>query len=175
MLVTALLGSAVTASAAADASAASASPTNGAAQASTSPGSDRALDQASVLQKPAQLTDLSVGVRQSYDHNVFLSGADGKYLPTSHMVPPGGVAALKGFSSWVTTVSARIAVNLTPLPGAENLDRSTAAFAPLQPRERTARRHSRICLPRSLACLTAGSNSRSARFGQGGFLRNSRQ
>ena len=50
ILVTAFLGCAVTGSAAAGASAASASPTNGTAQASTSPGPDRALDQALALQ-----------------------------------------------------------------------------------------------------------------------------
>ena len=81
-------------------------------------------------EKPAWLTDLSVGVKESYDDNLFLSGVDGKYLPAVYTVPPGSVAALKGVSSWVTTVSPRIGVNFAPLIGAENLQSLTLVYAP---------------------------------------------
>ena len=40
-------------------------------------------------EKPAWLTDLSVGVKESYDDNIFLSGAAPQYLPATYTVPPG--------------------------------------------------------------------------------------
>ncbi len=79
---------------------------------------------------PAWLTDLSVGVRQSYDDNVFLAGADAQYLPKKYVVPPGSVAALKDLSSWVTTVSPKVAINVAPLLGGENLDVLSLSYAP---------------------------------------------
>lgn len=68
-------------------------------------------------QKPSWLTDLSLDVKESYDDNIYLSGVDGKFLPPSFTVPPGSVAALKGLSSFVTTVSPKIGVNFAPLLG----------------------------------------------------------
>ena len=118
------------ASVAADALAASADPINGAAQASTSSGPVHALDRALPFQRPAWLTDLSVGVRQSYDDNVFLSGADDKYLPKPYTVPPGSVVALKDMSSWVTTVSPKIAVNLAPLLDWQNIEVLSFSYTP---------------------------------------------
>jgi len=130
IVATALMGCAATAIVAADTPAASTNSTAGAAQASTSPAPDRALDRALPFQKPAWLTDLSVGVRQSYDDNVFLSGADAKYLPASYTLPPSSVAALKGVSSWVTTVSPKVGINLAPLLDSENLQTLSFVYAP---------------------------------------------
>ena len=81
-------------------------------------------------EKPAWLTDLSVGVKESYDDNIFLSGAAPQYLPATYTVPPGSVAALKGVSSWVTTVSPRIGVNFSPLLGTESLQTLSLVYAP---------------------------------------------
>jgi hypothetical protein len=67
------------------------------------------------IQKPAWLTDLSVGLKETYDDNVFASGVDPKYLPAGYTVPAGSVAALEDQSSWVTTVSPKVGVNFAPL------------------------------------------------------------
>jgi hypothetical protein len=80
--------------------------------------------------KPAWLTDLSVGVKEGYDDNVFMSGAEAKYLPATFTVPPGSVAAWKGVSSWVTTVSPKLGVNFAPLLGTENLQTLSLVYAP---------------------------------------------
>jgi hypothetical protein len=126
----ALMICAVASAVAADAPAVSTSTTNRTAQADTSSGLDRAPAWGLPLQKPAWLTDLSVGVRQSYDDNVFLAGADSKYLPPAYTVPPGSAVALRDISSWVTTVSPKVAVNLAPLLGAQNLESLSFSYAP---------------------------------------------
>jgi hypothetical protein len=64
-----------------------------------------------LFQKPAWLTDLSVGVKESYDDNVYLTGVD----PVSKPLPVGGVLAEKNHSSFVTTVSPKVGVNFAPL------------------------------------------------------------
>ena len=66
----------------------------------------------------------------SADDNVFLSGADAKYLPASYTLPPGSVAALKGVSSWVTTVSPKVGINLAPVLNSENLQTLSFVYAP---------------------------------------------
>ena len=66
-------------------------------------------------QKPAWLADLSVGVKEGYDDNVFLSGVSSQYLPPVYTVPPGSVAALENRWSWVTTISPKVGVNFVPL------------------------------------------------------------
>lgn len=71
-------------------------------------------------ERPPWLTDLSFGLKESYDSDVYLSGADHRFLPASYVVVPGGVAALKNRDSWVTTVSPKIGVNFVPLLGASN-------------------------------------------------------
>ena len=68
-------------------------------------------------EKPAWLADLSLGVKESYDDNLFLSGVDPKYLPASYTVPPGSVAALENRGTWVTTVSPKVGINFMPLLG----------------------------------------------------------
>lgn len=89
-----------------------------------------AADAANVFKKPDWLSDLSVGIRGSYDDNVFLSGAGSQYLPKVYLVPPGSVVALKDISSWVTTISPKIAVNLAPVLGGQNLEALTLCYAP---------------------------------------------
>ena len=53
------------------------------------------------ISKPLWLTDLSIGVKESYDNNVFLVSGDG--APTR--------------SSWITSVSPKIGFNFAPLLG----------------------------------------------------------
>ena len=60
--------------------------------------------------KPCWLTDLSLGVRESYDSNVFLSGVD------QNLVPPG-TTTIKNRSSWVTTISPKVGFDFAPLLG----------------------------------------------------------
>jgi len=79
------------------------------------------------LQKPAWLTDLSVGVKESYDDNAYLSGVN----PTSYTIPSGGVEALKNHSSWVTTVSPKLGFNIAPLLGDQKvLQALTFGYSP---------------------------------------------
>ena len=81
--------------------------------------------------KPAWLTDLSAAVKESYDDNVFLAGADHGFLPGGYAVPQGSVAALKDHSSWVTTISPKLGVDLAPLlGGGETLRTLSLAYAP---------------------------------------------
>ena len=68
--------------------------------------------------KPVWLTDFSLGVRESYDNNVFLAGAT---VPGGYAVPAGSLAALKDRASWITTVSPKVGVNFSPLLGATNV------------------------------------------------------
>ena len=68
----------------------------------------------SSFQRPAWLTEASVGLKESYDDNVFLSGVG---TPPHYLLPAGSVAALKDVSSWVTTVSPKLDVNFAPLLG----------------------------------------------------------
>jgi len=78
--------------------------------------------------RPDWLTDCSLGVRESYDDNIFLSGAP---VPTTYVVPAGSVAALKDRGSWITTVSPKVGVNFAPLTGATNhFSALTLAYAP---------------------------------------------
>jgi hypothetical protein len=108
----------------------SATPTSGSAQ--TDPGRPPERSGARFLsfQKPAWLTELSVGVRQSYDNNVFLSGASSPYLPRLYTLPVDSAPALKGVGSWVTTVSPRISVNVAPLLATESLQVLSLGYAP---------------------------------------------
>lgn len=86
---------------------------------------------AAALQKPAWLTDLSLGIKESYDDNVFLSGVGSKYLPPVYAVPAGSVAALENRWSWVTTVSPKLGVNFAPLLGEQTaLQTLSLAYTP---------------------------------------------
>ncbi len=68
-------------------------------------------------QKPAWLTDLSLGAKESYDDNVYLYGV----APVSAVVPGGGTLAQKNYSSWVTTVSPKVGFNFAPLLGDQSV------------------------------------------------------
>jgi hypothetical protein len=59
---------------------------------------------AAAWQKPAWLTDLTLGVKESYDDNLLLVSGNG----------------LAPQSSWVTTVSPKIGFNFAPLLGNQN-------------------------------------------------------
>jgi hypothetical protein len=86
--------------------------------------------QSSPPTKPAWLTDLSVGVKESYDDNVFESGL-GRPPSSSYTVTPGSVAALKNISSFITTVSPKVGVNFAPLLGdPKTLQALTLNYAP---------------------------------------------
>jgi len=61
---------------------------------------------ASIWEKPAWLTDLSLRVGESYDTNVYLGGVD---------VVPGDNVALRNKSSTVTTISPKIGVDFAKL------------------------------------------------------------
>lgn len=83
------------------------------------------------LTKPAWLTDCSLGIKEGYDNNVFLSGVDAQYLPPAYTVPAGSVAALKDHYSWITTVSPKVGVNFSPLAGSPtNLPLLSLTYAP---------------------------------------------
>jgi len=95
-----------------------------------SAGADTAIVPAPA-QKPAWLGDISLGLSETYDDNVFVSGVASKYLPASYVIPPGSVAALEGQASWVTTVSPKIGVNFIPLLGQQdNWSVLSLAYAP---------------------------------------------
>ena len=69
------------------------------------------------MQKPAWLTDLSLGIKENYDDNVFLQGVT---PPPGYAVQPNSVAALRNLGSWVTVVSPKIGVDFAPLLGDES-------------------------------------------------------
>ncbi len=76
-------------------------------------------------QRPAWLTELSVGVRESYDNNVYLSGVNQWDLPA------GSGETLKDRRSFVTIVSPRIGLDLAPLAREQQwLKFLTLAYAP---------------------------------------------
>ena len=80
------------------------------------------------FQRPAWLTEASLGVKESYDDNVFLSGVD---APPAYTVPAGSVAALKDRASWITTVSPKLEVNFASLLGDQKtLQVLSLAYAP---------------------------------------------
>ena len=83
------------------------------------------------LQKPAWLTELSVGVRESHDDNVYLGGADKEFLPATYKVPDGSVAAVEGHGSFFTTISPKIGVDFAKLLDANSaLQTLSLSYAP---------------------------------------------
>lgn len=79
------------------------------------------------LSKPDWLTDCSLGIKEGYDNNIFLSGVNN---PPAYAVPAGSVAAMKDRFSWITTVSPKVGVNFAPLTGVTNLSVLSLAYAP---------------------------------------------
>jgi hypothetical protein len=88
------------------------------------------LPEASKPVRLVWLTELSVGVKESYDDNVFLSGVPADHLPVSPVVPPGSVAALNNSWSWVTTVAPRAVINLAPLTGSKEISSLSFGYTP---------------------------------------------
>lgn len=86
-------------------------------------GADQPVANSAVVgfQRPPWLMDLSVGVRESWDSNVYLSGVDRRFLPPTLVLVPGSAPALKNLDSWVTTVSPKVGVNFVELAGATNV------------------------------------------------------
>jgi opacity protein-like surface antigen len=68
-------------------------------------------------QKPVWLTDLSLGIKESYDDDVYLTGVDQANRP----IPQGGVLTLKNYSSWITTLSPKVGFNFAPLLGDQDV------------------------------------------------------
>lgn len=86
-----------------------------------------ATSTSTAVQKPAWLTDLSVGFKQGYDDNVFASGVSTSGLP----IQPGSAAALKNVGSWVTTFSPKIGVDVAPLMSGQTvLEHLSLAYVP---------------------------------------------
>ena len=79
------------------------------------------------LTRPAWLTDCSLGIKESYDNNVFLSGVNN---PPATPAPAGSALALKNSCSWITMVSPKVGVNFSPLMGATNVPVMSLAYAP---------------------------------------------
>jgi len=84
--------------------------------------------------KPAWLTELSLGIREGYDNNVYLSSIEPAYATPGYQnnIPPGGVAALKNHGSWFTTVSPKVGFDFAPLIGDKSspLQALTLGYAP---------------------------------------------
>ena len=74
------------------------------------------------LTKPDWLMDLSIGVKESYDDNVFLAGAKSSTTGYSSAaalshVPSSIALATKDKASFLTSVSPKIGINFAPLLG----------------------------------------------------------
>jgi hypothetical protein len=81
-------------------------------------------------QKPAWLSELSFSTRESYDNNIFLSGADARYYP-AYSAPSGSAVAYKNSSAWVTTLTPKVGFNLLPFwNGQGSLQTLSLAYAP---------------------------------------------
>jgi hypothetical protein len=94
----------------------------------TLPAARSAAADASLLQKPSWLTDLSLGVKESYDDNIF---AIGNNSLAAYTVPAGSIAALPNRSSWETTVSPKVGVNFAKLLGDQNtFEALSLSYAP---------------------------------------------
>lgn len=81
--------------------------------------------------RPVWLSEMSLTLKESYDDNLYLSGVNPKLFPSSYVVPNGSVAALRNRSSFVTTVSPKIVLNLAPLFGEDAFLKSLSfGYAP---------------------------------------------
>lgn len=86
----------------------------------------------SFFKKPNWLSELSLGVEECYDTNIYLSGVDTRLLPPSFSVPSGSAVARQNLSSFVTTLSPRIGLDLAAmLSGQEVLQTFSVAYAPV--------------------------------------------
>ncbi len=75
-----------------------------------------------IWEKPAWLTDLSLRVGESYDTNVYLAGV---------AWPEGNLVALRNKSSWVTTITPKIGVDLAKFLDKDSFVKSfTLGYSP---------------------------------------------
>ena len=66
--------------------------------------------------RPAWLTEVSLGFREGYDNNVFLSGLEPRNYPTGYLGPiPGSVLAARNQGSFFETISPKVAMDLAKL------------------------------------------------------------
>jgi len=92
--------------------------------------STNAIAAPTTFQKPAWLTDLSLGVKESYEDNVFESGLAPSQAGAP-ATPAGSVWALKNVTSFITTVSPRVGVDFAPLLGdRKTLQALTLTYTP---------------------------------------------
>ena len=84
------------------------------------------------MTKPAWLIDLSVGIKESFDDNVFESGLARSAAPTFPGPPnAGSVLALRDVTSFITTISPKVGVDFAPLLGEQPiLQALTLSYAP---------------------------------------------
>jgi hypothetical protein len=76
------------------------------------------------FKKPAWLSELSFGMKESFDNNIYMSG-------TSQQFAPAGLISVKERSSFVTTASPKAAFNFIPLLGDQKVfDTLTFSYAP---------------------------------------------
>ena len=75
------------------------------------------VESSSFWEKPIWLTDLSLGVKESYDSNIYLSGAGSEFFPAT--LPEGDIAT-KNKSSFVTTLSPKLGVDFAKLLGSDS-------------------------------------------------------
>jgi opacity protein-like surface antigen len=76
------------------------------------------VESSSIWEKPIWLTDLGLGVHESYDSNVYASGAGSEYYPKT--LPEGDIAT-KDKGSLVTTISPKIGADFAKLLGSDNV------------------------------------------------------
>ena len=72
--------------------------------------------------KPAWLTDLSIGFKESYDSNLLLGGASLPQLTGAS----AGLTAQTTKSSWVSTISPKIGIDFVPLLGDQKVFQTLA-------------------------------------------------
>jgi hypothetical protein len=87
----------------------------------------------SAITKPNWLTDFSLGVKETYDDNVYLEGNNSKSTgwPADYSAPNGFTAAEKDKASFITTISPKIGFNFAPLIGDQTVLKSlTLAYSP---------------------------------------------
>jgi hypothetical protein len=68
-------------------------------------------------QKPVWLSEISIGIREGYDNNVYLGN---RYNTVPASVPIGATVALPKVGSEVTTISPKLGINFIPLLGEQS-------------------------------------------------------
>ena len=71
--------------------------------------------------KPAWLSELSLGIHEGYDDNVFRAGSGKNFSLPPYTLPQGGVAAVKGVGSYFTTISPKMVVDFSKCLGNQDV------------------------------------------------------